>query len=173
MQSDPIVVFYSGGVDPNGRTLREILSWGDTTLEGVHDYIQWIFPTRERSSVNPSAPLVTGDTIRAFTTDAELRGALLDAFKRMLTFYGLRRDARDGTVRIEIDETRFTDRAERWLHPNNHNHLRLTRIMQSLATLGLPQEAKALQRCLVHDIGEGSTADRITPATLGFWRAAV
>ena len=174
MQTDPIVVFYTGGVDGNGRTLREILAWSDTTLEDVHDYIQWVFPTRQPSAVNPSAPLVTADTIRAFAADAELRGALLDAFKRMLRFYGLRRAAReDGSVWIDVDEARFSDRAERWLRPNNHNHLRLTRIMQSLATLGLAQDAKALQRCLVQEIGEGPTADRVSAATVRFWRSAV
>ena len=174
MQPDPIVVFYSGGVDGNGRTLREILAWSDTTLEDVHDYIQWVFPTRQPSAVNPSAPLVTADTIRAFAADADLRRALLDALTRMLTFYGLRREARDdGTVQVEIDEAKFADRAGRWLRPNNHNHLRLTRIMQSLAALGLAQDAKALQRCLIHDIGEGPTADRVSADTLRFWRTAI
>ena len=66
MQPDPIVVFYSGGTDGNGRTLREILGWSDATLEGVHDYIQWVFPTRQPSGVNPFAPLVTAETVRAF-----------------------------------------------------------------------------------------------------------
>ena len=174
MQPDPIVVFYSGGVDGNGRTLREILAWSDTTLEDVHDYIQWVFPTRQPSPVNPSAPLVTADTIRAFAADADLRRALLDALTRMLTFYGLRREARDdGTVQVEIEEAKFADRAGRWLRPNNHNHLRLTRIMQSLAALGLAQDAKALQRCLIHDIGEGPTADRVSADTLRFWRTAI
>jgi hypothetical protein len=174
MRPDAIVVFYSGGADADGRTLREILGWSDTTLEGVHDYIQWVFPTRQPSAVNPSAPLVTADTVRAFAADADLRAALLDAFTRMLGFYGLRRVAGDdGGVRVEIDDARFAERAERWLRPNNHNHLRLTRIMQSLATLGRAEDAKALQRCLVHDIGEGPTADRVSADTLRFWRTAL
>jgi opioid growth factor receptor-like protein len=174
MQPDPIVVFYSGGVDRNGRTLREILGWNDSTLEAVHDYIQWVFPTRQPSGVNPSAPLVTAETVRAFAADATLRGALLDAFSRMLRFYGLRRLVReDGSVRVEIDDGRFADRAENWLRPDNHNHLRLTRIVQSLGTLGLAEDAKALQRCLVHDIGEGATADRVSAATVRFWRTAL
>jgi hypothetical protein len=174
MQPDPIVVFYSGGVDGNGRTLREILGWSDATLEGVHDYIQWVFPTRQPSGVNPFAPLVTAETVRAFAADGNLRSALLDAFTRMLRFYGLRRVVReDSAVRVEIDDARFSDRAEHWLRPNNHNHLRLTRIMQSLATLGLAEDAKALQRCLVEDIGEGPTADRVSVATVRFWRTAL
>ena len=174
MQPDPIVVFYSGGTDGNGRTLREILGWSDATLEGVHDYIQWVFPTRQPSGVNPFAPLVTAETVRAFAADAGLRGALLDACTRMLRFYGLRRVVHeDGAVRVEIDAARFADRAEHWLRPNNHNHLRLTRIIQSLATLGLAEDATALQRCLVDDIAGGPAADRVSAATVRFWRTAL
>jgi len=79
----------------------------------------------------------------------------------------------DGGVRVEIDAARFADRAELWLRPNNHNHLRLTRIIQSLATLGLVEDARALQRCLVDDIAGGPTADRVSAATVRFWRTAL
>ena len=171
MQPDPIVVFYSGGVDGNGRTLREILAWSDTTLEDVHDYIQWVFPTRQPSAVNPSAPLVTADTIRAFAADADLRRALLDAFTRMLTFYGLRREARDdGTVQVEIDEAKFADRAGRWLRPNNHNHLRLTRILTSLRLLGLRDHSRALFACLAAIARDHP--DAVSATTLAYWRRA-
>ena len=171
MQPDPIVVFYSGGVDGNGRTLREILAWSDTTLEDVHDYIQWVFPTRQPSAVNPSAPLVTADTIRAFAADADLRRALLDAFTRMLTFYGLRREARDdGTVQVEIDEAKFADRAGRWLRPNNHNHLRLTRILTSLRLLGLRDHSRALFACLATIARDHP--DAVSATTLAYWRRA-
>ena len=172
--TDPIVAFYSGGRDSEGRTLREILAWNDGALEAVHDYIQWVFPTRQPSGVNPSAPLVTIDTSRAFASNADLREGLRDAFARMLSFYGLRRTLDDsGSARIEVDDARIGGRAPTWLHPNNHNHLRLTRIMQSLAALGLRDEARALQRCLLHDVAEGPGADRIATGTLGFWRDAV
>jgi hypothetical protein len=172
--TDPIVAFYSGGRDSAGRTLREILAWNDGALEAVHDYIQWVFPTRQPSGVNPNAPLVTIDTSRAFASNGELREGLRDAFTRMLAFYGLRRTRDDaGAVRIEIDDARFGDRGPTWLHPNNHNHLRLTRIMQSLAALGLPDEARALQRCLLHDVADGPGAGQVTPGTIGFWRGAV
>jgi opioid growth factor receptor-like protein len=174
METDPIVAFYSGGRDANGRTLREILGWNDGTLEAVHDYIQWVFPTRQPSGVNPAAPLVSPSTIRAFGSDPDLRAALLDAFKRMLAFYGLRRRTDgDGTVRVEIDEARFAARSPAWLHPNNHNHLRLTRIMDSLSTLGLSNEARALQRCLVHDVAGGPGEESVSSGTLRFWRAAL
>jgi hypothetical protein len=37
MSMDPIVRFYSGGVDHRGRTVDEILAWSDYRLEAFHD----------------------------------------------------------------------------------------------------------------------------------------
>jgi hypothetical protein len=170
---DPIVSFYSGGRDDRGRTLEEIRGWPDERLEAVHDFIQWMFPTVQPSGVNPSAPLIVPHTVEAFEGDPALRDRLRASLDRMLAFYGLRRsvDAGGGT-RIEIDEARFAARAMNWLHPNNHNHLRLTRIMDSLSALGLPEEARALRRCLVTDVYEGPGREQVTPRTYMFWLAA-
>jgi hypothetical protein len=75
--------------------------------------------------------------------------------------------------RIEIDDSRFPARARVWLRPENHNHLRLTRIMESLATLGLTAEARALQRCLLEDIYPGAGAESVSGRTAEYWRRAV
>jgi len=173
MAADRVVAFYSGDVDDSGRTLEEIWTWSDEELELVHDYIQWVFPTVQRSAVNPSAPLVTADTARAFSANPELREAVGHSLDRMLAFYGLRRSPMPGALRIEIDPDRFAARAGDWLRPNNHNHLRLTRIMQSLSALGLLPEARALQRCLVDDIYEGPGRGKITDDSYEFWLTAV
>jgi hypothetical protein len=169
---DPVASFYSGGTDDRGRTRDEMHAWPDDRLEAVHDYIQWMFPTVQASAVNPSAPLVRQVTIDAFDRDPALRDRLRRSLDRMLDFYGLRRVDAGGGVRIEIDESRFAARAANWLHPGNHNHLRLTRIMESLATLGLPEEARALRRCLVADVYEGPGRGRVTPQTYRYWLAA-
>jgi hypothetical protein len=165
---DSIVEFYSGGVDAAGRRLDEILNWDDDRLEDVHDYIQWIFPTRQPSGVNPFAPLVTDVTSKAFAADAALRAKLRESLDRMLAFYGLRRH--DG--RIEIDDARFPARSANWLRAFNHNHLRLTRMMDSLAALGLREDARALQRCLIEDVAP-IAGDRVSARTGDFWRNAV
>jgi hypothetical protein len=171
---DRVVLFYSGGRDDRGRTLDGILAWPDEELEAVHDYIQWVFPTIARSGVNPSAPLVTPSTIDAFAARPELREALGRSLDRMLAFYGLRRTtAAPDVVGIEMDPRRFADRAPHWLQPGNHNHLRLTRIVQSLSSLGLEREAAALQRCLCTDVYEGPGRARITRETLEHWKAAL
>jgi hypothetical protein len=166
---DAVVQFYSGGCDAEGRTLEAVLGWDDGRLEAVHDYIQWVFPSRQPSAVNPVAPLVTDETVRAFARDDGLRDRLRHAFERMLHFYGLR--ARVG--RIEIDERTFPARSRVWLSPGNHNHLRLTRIMDSLSTLGLRDEAVALQRCLLEDVAAGTGQGRVTARTIEFWSRAI
>jgi opioid growth factor receptor-like protein len=166
--SDPAVAFYSGGRDSEGRTLDEILAWDDERLEAVHDYIQWLFPTRRPSGVNLVAPLVSGETACAFEQDPSLAARLRRSLDRMLSFYGLRWNGE----RIEIDDRRFAIRARVWLNPGNHNHLRLTRIMDSLATLGLRREAAALQRCLLQDVTAGERAGRVSTRTISFWRQA-
>src|SRR4051794_33345280 len=110
---DHIVSFFSGDPDASGRTLAAILAWDDDRLEAVHDYIQWAFPTRQPSGVNPYAPLVTDSTVRAFEDDAALRSRLRGALDRMLAFYGFWWSG----DRIEIDETRFPARSRVWLTP--------------------------------------------------------
>ncbi len=171
---DRIVAFYAGGPDHRGRTLEEILGWTDAALEEVHDYIQWLFPTPAPSAVNRHAPLVSAATRAAFAARPELRAGLARARDRLLAFYGLcREEGPGGDVRVVPDPQTFADRAAEWLWPGDHNHLRLTRIIQSLAALGLEADAAALQRCLLTDVAAGPGRDRVTPDTLRYWREAL
>jgi hypothetical protein len=167
--SDVIVEFFSGGRDSEGRSLDSILAWNDEQLEAVHDYIQWLFPSSQPSAVNPFAPLATGDTVRSFERDKALRDQLRRAFERMLRFYGLR--SHEG--RVDVDERAFPSRSRVWLTPGNHNHLRLTRIMDSLSTLGLRADALALQRCLIEDVCRGPGKGRVSARTMDFWSRAI
>jgi hypothetical protein len=167
---DPVIAFYSGARDDRGRTLDQVLAWDDERLEAIHDYIQWVFPTRQPSGVNPFAPLVTASTEAAFAANPNLRDALGRALDRMLRFYGL---CRSPGGRIETDPQAFERRARVWLHAGNHNHLRLTRIMDSLSSLGRRDDALALQRCLLEDVCGGAGARHVTARTAEFWRTAV
>ncbi len=163
---NPIVQFYSGqGTDHRGRLLSEIQQWTDDRLESVHDYIQWLFPLEEPSAFNPYAPLIDSETIRAFRSGADLRDGLRTSFHRMLRFYGLKMS--DGKV---IPAENFPERAKEWLTPHNHNHLRITRILKSLRTLGLESEAEAFFERLseIHHSGTRT----ITAETFRFWRSA-
>jgi len=162
--------FYRGeGVDDAGRTLDQILAWDDAMLEYMHDYIQWLFPLRVPSSFHPEAPVLTDEVVGAFHADPTLRSALMRSLNRMLAFYGLKRGDRGGAGVIEPSDT-FPERRRVWLRPNNHNHLRLTRILTCLRELGLPAEADALRRCLKRIAAENPGT--VTDQTLRYWASA-
>lgn len=142
-----LLTFYSGlGPDDRGRFLHEIQNWPDEDLEITHDYIQWLFPLRERSAFNLRAPILDAKTIAAFRANPKLRTNFKASFIRILTFYGFTL-LEDPPVRV-IPASSFPERAENWLTPGNHNYLRITRILKSLRLLGLEQEALAFFRCL-------------------------
>ena len=135
----------------------------------MHDFIQWLFPLAEPSPVNPLAPVLDRETLKAFAAQPELRQNLRLSFVRMLRFYGL--EMRSG-LPLAIDRaTNFSVRAANWLHPGNHNHLRITRILKSLALLGLTKETSAFLKCLEAIYAENP--GKISAVSLRFWQAAI
>jgi Opioid growth factor receptor (OGFr) conserved region len=166
-----ILDFYRGEPLPNGRCLVDIWDWSFDQLEHMHDYIQWMFPLNTPSAANPDAPLLSEETTRAFEWDDVLRDRLQKSLAVMLRFYGLERLVLpDGKI-IVIRAVTFSERRGVWLRPNNHNHLRLTRIIRSLRLLGLKKDARALAKCL-GDITRVEGRDLISEETAEHWRRA-
>ena len=161
----PILRFYrSDATDDRGRTLDAILAWDDDRLEAVHDYIQWLFPLDEPSRFNRSAPLLTpGD--RAAFRQPSLAANLRRALERMLAFYGF---ALQPTMPPRVTRSdQWRERSAVWLYAGNHNLLRLTRIIRSLALLGQPELARAL-----YDRLKKECEGRVTAVTLEYWKEA-
>ena len=162
-----LIAFYSGtGADVEGRKLEDIWRYSLDELEDNHDYIQWLFPLRERSAFNPHAPIVDDATIASFRSDDTLRRNLERSLEVMLDFYGLR----IGGERIVRSAT-FGERSTNWLIPGNHNFLRLTRILKSLSLLGLSRRAEQLFACLdeIYTVSPRAIGER----TMSFWRRAI
>jgi hypothetical protein len=157
--------FYRGaGTDSEGRTLAGIWAYSDADLESIHDFIQWLFPLRERSRFNPDAPLLTDADIEQFRTDAKLRENLARSFEVFLAFLGLR--YQEGRVTRAVD---FDKKMPVWRYPN-HNWLRITRVLTSTRLLGLEEQSRAFFDFLkdLRDSGRsGITAD-----TFGYWEQA-
>ncbi len=168
---DALVEFYRGAPLPSGLCLVDIWDWSLDQLEDAHDYIQWLFPLDTPSSVNPDAPLVTEDAARAFAWDEVLKDRLHKSLAVMLKFYGLERLVLPADQPVVIRAANFQERRGVWIQPRNHNHLRLTRIVRSLALLGLPKDARALARCL-EDIYRVEGRDIISEETVDHWRRA-
>ena len=170
-ESSKLVAFYRGErPDIRRRSIDEIRAWDDAQLEAVHDYIQWLFPTRERSRFNPMAPVLDPETIQAFRTDATLRAGLGASFRRMLQFYGFTLEEQEGSLQV-TPSAEWATRKRVWLTPGNHNFLRITRILSCLATLGLGEHAEAFLHAL--NAVYRDEAQRIIPMeTLLFWQRA-
>jgi hypothetical protein len=94
---------------------------------------------------------------------------LRQALERMLRFYGLQKSSTPTGLAVERTAS-FDARAKNWLHPMNHNHLRLTRILRSTLLLGLEAESKALFHAL--NVIYKQFPDRIPARTHAFWSGA-
>ncbi|MFI5075963.1 MAG: opioid growth factor receptor-related protein [Vicinamibacteria bacterium] len=166
---DPLLRFYRlDGTDAGGRTLPEIWAWDAARLEGVHDYIQWLFPLPEPSAFNPHAPILTRETIETFRADPELRQRLLRSLALMLDFYGLALESDgNGTPRIERARD-YAQKSAGRQRPGDHNHLRLTRILTSARLLGLDDHSRALYRCLAAIARDHPHA--VSATTLAYWQ---
>lgn len=161
--------FYLGShPDNRSRTLAEVLRQDDFWLEVTHDYIQWLFPLAESSRVNPQAPLVDAITAWTFASDDLLRRHLMASFLRMLNFFGVQRET-SGEISKAAN---WNERKGDWFTRDSHNSLRITRILKSLALLGLPDEARELQRALANLCRTEPDCD-INRTSQGFWRDAI
>ena len=162
-----LAFYYGSHPDSHGRMLAEILKQDDHWLEVCHNYIQWLFPTKEFSRVTPDAPILDKATIEAFRTDELLRKHLRAALIRILSFYGLKLML-DGVIKGANWESRKSN----WFTENTHNSLRITRILKCLNSLGLEVEAKAFQSGL-QSLCEFEPDCGIDKIALQFWRDAV
>jgi hypothetical protein len=164
----PLLAFYYGShPDHRGRYLAEIVRQDDIWLEVTHDFIQWLFPLREFSRVTPFAPVIEAAIVDAFHQDELLREHMHAALNRMLRFYGLHRE---GNAIVKAPN--WNERKANWFVEPTHNDLRITRILKSLATLGLAEEARRFLAAL--EALRSSEPDcGFTPVALRFWREAV
>jgi hypothetical protein len=168
--SGAIVDFYTGeGQDSARRTIDEIWTWDRKRLESTHDYIQWLFPTRTKSTFHPEAPVLNDAQVRRFRESSELQQRVVRSLDLMLDFYGLRRSTRaDGALQI-VPSAEFSSRSD-WLQRGDHNHLRLTRIITSLRLVGLATHSRALYDC-VNTLGR-TEPNGISRETLEYWASA-
>ena len=147
----PLHAYLSGiGRDGKNRSLGEVLDLPNVPLEYIHDYIQWLFPLTTPSGAQPMAPVLNAAEIRAIRADPRAQANLDRAAQRMLTFYRQTRG---------------------WLRRSDHNHLRITRIIQSLRILVGDETAREFHDEITAMVTEaGSPVD---PANQAYWTRAL
>jgi Opioid growth factor receptor (OGFr) conserved region len=150
MMPGPLHAYLAGRApDHRGRSVGEVLAFTDEEAEAAHDYIQWLFPLPTRSRAQPGAPVLTQSEADAIRADPQALVNLGRAAERMLAFY------------------RNTDH---WLAAQDHNHLRITRIISSLRLLAGAEAARRFHdRILALHVAGGSP---VNGRSLSFWENA-
>ena len=122
-----LIEFYAGQpiTLANGQsiTFEAILSSDDEFWEECHHFIQWLFPTRTRSQYSETAPILTEDIAKKIPQERYLR-----AIQRFGEFISV------------ADMTRF-----------NHNYLRMTRLLESVALILGNAHASSLFACFLYN----------------------
>ena len=132
-----MALFYNNQISTqSGIYLGDIWKFEEYEYERGHDFIQWVFPSDEVSSVNSLAPTVTNLDIEAFSTSCKLRLRLNRSFIQFLDFLGL--SMIDDVVYVSNQGKYYL----RVLRPN-HNWQRITRVLRCLCLLGLKDKARA------------------------------
>ncbi|MFB9868769.1 opioid growth factor receptor-related protein [Vreelandella sulfidaeris] len=160
-----LLAFYRGeGHDHKGRLLKDIWVLSPFWLEHTHDYIQWLFPIPEAGRFNAFAPLLATEVQAAFESEASLRHHQQRSLDVMLDFFGLTRD--DNVITAQPT---LSIQTHIWLKAGGHNHLRITRIIRSLALCHQPELARAAQKAVV-DLGTQHGV--VSETSLRYWRDA-
>ncbi|GAA0647943.1 opioid growth factor receptor-related protein [Brevundimonas lenta] len=148
--SGSILAFLEGeGTDARGRTLFDVLGFDNVALEQTHDFIQWLFPLTEPSAAVPGSPVLSQDDVEAIRASTMAQCAMAAATDRMALFYATTHD---------------------WLMPNDHNHLRITRIIRSLRLLRGEAEADAFRDAILARVA--ATRAPVSARSRGYWETA-
>ena len=135
--------FYLGSVDDHNRTLDYILNQDDEFWELCHNYIQWVFPTSEKSMYNLTVPILLDDDILYWRTNETIKTKLKESYDRYLLF--------------------LVNNQNIWVTKSDHNHLRISRVLKCLRLSGLDNLATQLYEFV-------STKDEINYSTKEFWK---
>ncbi len=136
--------------DALGRTADDVLGMSDEELEAHHDWVQWLFPLPTPSAAVPGSPVLTGSDIAAIRADPRTIETLKRASERLIRFY------------------KSTDH---WLSRYDHNHLRISRIIQSLRLLVGPDAAQHFYEAVL-ERHEAAGAP-VNPESVRYWRTAL
>jgi hypothetical protein len=147
--------FYLNQI-PNdeGRFIEDIWLYTNDQLESSHTYIQWLFPNKEPSFINRNAPLLDDQRIMKFRSSPILLNRVDASFQIMMSFFDI-------------------DNNHPWfLTKNNHNFLRITRILNTLVAFGMQKQADRLFARLIQIYWAADNNRLICPITMEYWRQA-
>ena len=146
--SNSIVQFLEGvGTDSRGRHIDEIFRQDNFFWERTHDFIQWLFPLTVESQNVSGSPVLDDEDIKLILRSKPAQEAMQHAVERFKQF---------------LIET------EAWKRENDHNHLRISRVIKSLRLLVNDEEANAFKYWIAGQLGD--RIDSINADSKRHWR---
>lgn len=130
--------------DPRGLSVANYCQLDDDWWEICHGHIQWAFPLPEASAMQPDSPVVNLEFYDSLSENQlnNLR-ALYARYREFLAF------------------------TAQWASPQDHNHLRITRVIRCLTLANLPVAAKSFYDWVVDN-------HPLVPSnTRWYWREAL
>jgi hypothetical protein len=135
--------------DGHGRRCSELITRDDMIIEHDCTALQWLFPTHERSPIEPDAWTLDIGDIYYIQRDARAKIAHAAAVARMKLFY----EERDW-----------------WLTVGDHNHKRITRIIMNISLVSGIKEARKFHWDIT--MRNAQAGSPVNPTTIEFWRKA-
>ena len=151
--------------DHKDRYISDLWQLDHFWLEHTHDYIQWLFPIDTTHKRNSFAPSLSPNDMKAFASTPQLRQQQLQSYRVMLDFFGL--EEHESQV---IAQPSLNMRQHIWLKRGGHNHLRISRIIQSLALCSNLEQAKNFQNTVIE---VGQTLGQVSEESLFYWSTAI
>jgi hypothetical protein len=149
----------------HGLFISDIWQFDNFWLENNHKYIQWIFPIDTSTKFNQHAPVVSQLDIDAFKNDSRLKKAQQKSLAVMLTFFGVERE----NLNFKAAPT-LNIKDHIWLKYGGHNHLRISRMIRSLALCDQLELALAFQQAMISIAKEHG--DHVNATTINYWKKA-
>ena len=137
--------------DFKNRFLNDIWNFSDEDIEHTHNFIQLLFPLNEKSeSVFHGYYLNTESTIINIKSNDLAKSNIVKSSKWFLG---------------------FLERNTHWRRRQDHNYLRVTRIIKSLRLLVSDEEADSFYK-LFMELLDDKHKKKINPLTLSYWENA-
>lgn len=149
---------YTNDVSVQGMYLDDIIAEDDHWWEQCHCFIQILFPNPMPSKMNPDAPIIEDFSV----FDGVYKYNICLAVNRFLSFLGI------GVLTATYTDY---DRIGEWFRPDNHNILRVTRLLIFLRGVGMIAELNALKELLedYHRNIKGVTSRNSMNYTMTIW----
>lgn len=120
------------------ESFERIMSYNECELESDHEFIQWLFPTIRKSAFNRNAPIIDIKELRANPKFQDAAEKMLRSLDLMKSFWGIMGD--------EIYDV------EKFQRLDDHNGLRLSRVLQSLIYHDLEHESYILLATVISNV---------------------